>query len=173
MDDKKVARLSMDALYLCAALLLSFVEALLPPLPLPGVKLGLANLAILLCAITMRLSDGVLVALARWLLTGLLFGSGTSLLFALSGTVCMLFTLFILVHIPLVRQLSCIGVSVLTAAAHNLGQLLCASLLYGWGMGLLRVYGGMLLLLGTLCGALTGAIGNVLLRRLYPQNTCK
>ncbi len=172
MDDKKVARLSRDALYLCAALMLSFVETLLPPLPIPGIKLGLAHLAILLCALTMSLSDAVIVALARWLLTGLLFGSGTSLLFSLCGTVCMLATLFFLLHIPFTKYLSCIGVSILTAAAHNLGQLFCASLLYGWGTGLLRVYGGMLLLMGTLCGALTGAICNVLLRRLYPKVKC-
>lgn len=166
MDDKKVARLTKDALYLCAALMLSFVETLLPALPFPGVKLGLANLAILLCALTLGFSDAVAVALARWLLTGLLFGSGTSLLFALSGTVCMLAILFLLLHFPLTKYLSCIGFSVLTAAAHNFGQLLCACLLYGWGMGLFRVYGGTLLLIGTLCGILTGAVCNVLLRRL-------
>lgn len=165
MADQNVARLTKDALYLCAALLLSFVETLLPPLPIPGVKLGLANLAILLCTLTMGLSDGVMVALARWLVSGLLFGSGTSLLFSLSGTICMLITLFLLLHLPLTKYLSCIGFSILTAAAHNFGQLLCATLLYGWGEGLLRVYGGTLLLIGTLCGVLTGAICNVLLRR--------
>lgn len=166
MADQNVARLTKDALYLCVALMLSFVETLLPALPFPGVKLGLANLAILLCTLTIGFSDAVAVALARWLLTGLLFGSGTSLLFALSGTICMLATLFLLLHLPLTKYLSCIGISLLTATAHNLGQLLCAAFLYGWGIGLLRVYGGSLLLIGALCGTVTGTVCNVLLSRI-------
>lgn len=167
MDDQKpntARRLALDAMFLCAALLLAFVEALLPPLPLPGVKLGLANLAVLVCTYALGMGDGVRVALARWLLSGLLFGGGVSLLFSLAGTLSMLLTLFVLRHISLGRHLSFIGISILTAAAHHMGQLLCATLVYGWGWGLLRVYGGAMLLIGTFCGTLTGGLCNLLFR---------
>lgn len=164
--------MTTDAMYLCAALMLAFLESMLPPLPVPGLKLGLANLAVLCCTYGVGLADGAAVALARCLLTGLLFGSGTSLLFSLSGTGCVLAVLFLLrlAGRLLNGRLSFVGISVLTAAAHHLGQLSCAALLYGWGISILAVYGGGLLLAGTACGALTGWIANLLFRRLQDKN---
>ena len=76
MDNHKhLRRLTLDAMFLGAALMLAFAEALLPPLPFHGVKLGLANLATLCCAYAVGLADAALVALARWVLSGLLFGA--------------------------------------------------------------------------------------------------
>ena len=158
----------MDAMFLCAALMLAFLESLLPPLPIPGVKLGLANLATLCCTYSTGLAVGAAVAFSRWLLAGLLFGSGTSLLFSLSGTVCVLAVLGIL-HLSgrwICGRLSYVGISALAALSHNLGQLACAGLLYGWGREILLFYGGGLLLAGTACGALTGWICNLLFRHL-------
>lgn len=177
-----IRRLTTDAMFLCAALMLAFLESLLPPLPVPGVKLGLANLAILCCVYGVGLADGAAVAVIRWLVMGLLFGSGTSILFSLAGTVSVLGMLCLLhlagqIHIKRndgeqvsdVRihggRLSFVGISVLTALAHNLGQLFCASLLYGWGREILLVYGSGLVLCGTTCGTLTGWICNLLFRR--------
>lgn len=157
--------LALDAMLLGAALLLSFVEAILPPLPLPGVKLGLANIVLLICTFAVGWGDCVMVAMARWLLMGLLFGGGVSMLFSLAGTLCVLAMLRLLSALPLCRHLSFVGISILTALAHQSGQLVCASILYGWGMGLLRVYGGGMVLLGTLCGALTGWLCSLLFRR--------
>jgi len=161
-------RLAADAMFLGAALMLAFLENLLPPLPVPGLKLGLANLAVLLCTYSMGLADGAAVALSRCLLTGLLFGSGTSILFSLAGTLGVLAMLSLL-HVCgrlLAGRISFIGISVLTAMTHHLGQLLTAGLLYGWGREILSVYGGMLFLAGSACGGLTGWIMNLLFRRL-------
>ena len=160
--------MTTDAMYLGAALMLAFLESLLPPLPVPGLKLGLANLAILLCACTMGLTDGGAVAFSRCLLTGLLFGSGTSILFSLSGTTAV-FLMLVFLHLIgrwINGRLSFIGISILCALAHHTGQLSCAALLYGWGREILSAYGGGLLLAGTLCGALTGWTANLLYRRL-------
>ncbi len=163
----RIRRLTADAMFLCAALMLAFLESLLPPLPIPGVKLGLANLAILCCVYGMGLADGAAVAVLRWLVTGLLFGSGTSILFSLAGMVCVLAMLCLLRSTNRIHggRLSFMGISVLTALAHNLGQLFCAALLYGWGKEILLVYGGGLMLFGAACGMLTGWICNLLFRR--------
>lgn len=162
-----IRRLTICAMFLCAALMLAFLESLLPPLPVPGVKLGLANLAILCCVYGVGLADGAAVAFIRWLIMGLLFGSGTSMLFSLAGTICVLGMLCLLRFSGRIftGHMSFVGISVLTALSHNLGQLVCASLLYGWGREILAVYGGGLLLAGTACGALTGWICNLLFRR--------
>lgn len=163
----RIRRLTICAMFLCAALMLAFLESLLPPLPIPGMKLGLANLAILCCVYSVGLAAGTAVALLRWLVTGLLFGSGTSILFSLSGTVSVLGMLCLLRLTGRIHggRLSFAGISVLTALAHNLGQLFCASLLYGWGREILLVYGGGLMLCGAGCGMLTGWICNLLFRR--------
>lgn len=163
----RIRRLTTDAMFLCAALMLAFLESLLPPLPVPGVKLGLANLAILCCAYGIGPADGAAVAMIRWLITGLLFGSGTSMLFSFAGMVSVVGMLCLLHFTDRLHggHLSFVGISVLTALAHNLGQLFCASLLYGWGREILLVYGGGLVLFGTACGTLTGWICNLLFRR--------
>lgn len=155
-------------MYLGAALMLAFLESMLPPLPVPGLKLGLANLAVLLCTYTVGTADGAAVAFSRCLLMGLLFGSGTSLLFSLSGAAAVLCMLLLLRLGDrwLGGRLSFIGISILCALAHHGGQLSCAGLLYGWGRDILSVYGGGLILAGTLCGALTGWVANLLCGRL-------
>ena len=163
-------RLTTDAMYLGAALMLAFLESLLPPLPVPGLKLGLANLAVLCCSFAVGLPDGAAGAFSRCLLMGLLFGSGTSLLFSLSGTTAVLLMLCLLRLTGLCRHLSFIGISILTASAHHAGQLFCAGLLYGWGTSILSVYGGGLLLAGIVCGALTGWFANMLCRRTDISN---
>ncbi len=165
-DNKSVSTVVTTAMYVTCALMLSFLESLLPPLPVPGAKLGLANLALLLCFCHMGPGWGTISAFVRWLLTGILFGSGTSLLFALSGTCCTVAMLWFLRCIPFGRRLSFLGLSVLSAVAHCLGQLGCAGILYGWGLSVLSMYGGWLLLLGTGCGAFTGMVANLLVRRL-------
>ena len=130
-SDKRVARIAENAAFLSLALILSFVESFLPPalLPLPGFKIGLANLAILAVFYrTERLADAAVVSLCRCLITFLLFGNVTALLFSLCGGAMVLGMLALAGR---VRGFSFIGVSALSAAAHNLGQLAAAVLLTG------------------------------------------
>ena len=130
-SDKRVVRAAENAAFLSLALILSFVESFLPAaiLPLPGFKIGLANLAVLaLFYRTERLADTAAVSLCRCLVTFLLFGNVTSLFFSLCGGAMVLLMLALVCRM---RGVSFIGVSVLCAAAHNAGQLLAAVLLTG------------------------------------------
>jgi heptaprenyl diphosphate synthase len=155
----------------CAALLviamaLSYLEAVLPlqaVIPLPGVKLGLANLAILVAAHRHGAAAAAAVSVTRVILSSLLFGSVSSMAFSLSGA---LFSLLVLTSLlPLRgRWLSYIGLSVACAAAHSAGQILCAVLwmhessLFG--------YLPILLLISLFTGTLTGTGANLLAERL-------
>jgi len=156
-------------MFLGTALVLSFLEAVLPVSFLPGFKPGLANIAVLACTYAVGLADGGTVALLRCLITALLFGSGTSMLFSFTGMLSVLAVLVLLrfLHPVLKTRLSFIGISILTALAHNLGQLACAALLYGWGLEILTTYGGILLTAGVFCGMLTGFLTNLLFSRLW------
>lgn len=130
-SDKRVVRVAENAAFLSVALILSFVESFLPAaiLPLPGFKIGLANLAILSVFYrTEHLADAAVISLCRCLITFLLFGNVTSLLFSLCGGAMVIGMLALAGRM---RGLSFIGVSVLCAAAHNAGQLLAAVLLTG------------------------------------------
>lgn len=132
-SDQRVVRVAGNAAFLSLALILSFVESLLPAavLPLPGFKVGLANLAILAVFYrTHRLADTAVISFCRCLITFFLFGNVTSLLFSLCGGTMVIGMLFLL-KLKQARGLSFIGVSVLCAAAHNLGQLIAAVCLTG------------------------------------------
>ncbi len=157
--DRRTVRLAADAAFLSLALVLSFVESFLPAavLPLPGFKIGLANLAILAAFYrTGRLADAAVISLCRCLVTFLLFGNPTGLLFSLCGGALVLVMLGLLRR---VRGLSFVGISVLCALAHNLGQLTAAVLLTGWAV---LAYLPALLA----ASAFYGTINGVLLNRM-------
>ena len=156
-SDRWVTRVAGNAAFLSLALILSFVESLLPAavLPLPGCKVGLANLALLAVFYrTHRLADTAVISLCRCLITFFLFGNVTSLLFSLCGGAMVLGMLFLLKR---VRGLSFVGVSVLCAAAHNLGQLAAALCLTGTAI---LAYTPALLAAAAFYGAVNGVILN-------------
>lgn len=133
-SDRQTVRLAENAAFLSLALVLSFVESFLPAalLLLPGFKIGLANLALLAVFYRSgRLADTAVVSLCRCLVTFLLFGNPTGLMFSLCGGALVIVMLGM---VRRVRGLSFIGISVLCALAHNLGQLAAAVLLTGWAV---------------------------------------
>ncbi len=121
---KKVARLG---LFLCAAMLISYIETLLPlPLGVPGLKIGLANTAVLFLLYTDRFSTALGVNVLRILLTHILFGNVMGLAYALTGGILSSCVMFLAKKIP---ALGPVGISVLGAVCHNLGQTAAAALL--------------------------------------------
>ena len=126
----RVKRVSSLGLLTALALILSYLESLLPlPVMLPGFKLGLCNVVVLFCAYRLSLWDAAVLSLIRVLVTSLLFGNITGFLFSLFGAV-LAFVAIVLAKTLLSKSLSFVGVSVLSAAAFNLGQILAAALLY-------------------------------------------
>ncbi len=121
--------ISRDALLLALALLLSYIEHLVPlSFALPGMKLGLANLAVMYTYLHVGPLHGATVSLLRVVLVSLLFGQASSFLFALLGAACALLVLFFLSRTD---KISRVGLSVACAAAHGVGQIAAAVLLYG------------------------------------------
>ncbi|MBQ4353540.1 MAG: Gx transporter family protein [Clostridia bacterium] len=165
-SDKRIRRAALDASFTCAALLLSFVEALFPLalLPLPGFKAGLANIAILFTAFSLSVPDAAAVSLCRILLTFLFFGSPTSLLFSFSGGALVIVLLALLNILGLQAKMSFTGISVLAAAAHNAGQLTAALFLTSTAV---LSYAPALLAASLVYGGLTGILLSLLPDRLY------
>ena len=156
-------RLATDAMLLSAALILSYLEAILPlQLPVFGFKLGLANIAIVLASYRAGRSDALVITLLRVFITSLLFGSVTSFCFSLAGGLLAWGT--VALTKPLYGKISLVGVSVSAAAAHNLGQTLAACLLFTSIAP--ASFLGWLFLLSVPAGILTGLLGEAILRIL-------
>lgn len=146
-------KLTVLALFTALSLAIYAAECALPPLlPLPGMKLGLANIITLLLLRHYTLKETSLVLLARILLSALLFGQAVSLLYSLAGGI------FSLLFMYLVNRLTGSRFPFLTGAfgglTHNMGQLLTAFLLTRTPG--VFAYLPFLLLCGILTGLFTG-----------------
>lgn len=120
-------KISLYALFTAVAMIFSFIESLYSFSLIPGIKLGLANSAVLLLLYYGDIKGGILVNISRILLTTLLFSNPFSLLYSLSGAaVSMLFVIFLRKS----RFLSVVGCSVISAAVHNLTQITVAVLCF-------------------------------------------
>ena len=151
---KKTKTITQSAILIALALALSYTERFIPlqlVIPLPGVKLGLANIVTLTALFLLGWKRTLPILVIRCLLGGM-FGSLTSLIFSLAGGLLSLGIMALCRKIPL---FSLYGISILGAAVHNIGQILAA-------MALMRsvyvaAYLPYLLLIGIFTGLATGA----------------
>lgn len=168
LQGRWIRRICLNALLCAFAMMLSYLEVLLPLsalVPLPGMRLGLSNLAVTLVFVFLSPVDAALVSFVRILLMGLLFGSPTSFYFSAMGGAASFLLLLLMKLIG--RKCSFLGVSVLSAAAHNFGQIMAAVTLFG--TSLIFSYLPILLLASLLFGGLVGILLNLLVPRLAPH----
>ncbi len=126
---KKTYRLTLTSILLTLALALSYMERFFPLqmlIPLPGVKIGLANIVSLVALYLLGAKYALSILVVRSLLASFFAGSVTSFLFSATGGILALFVMFLSMR---VKFLSVYGVSILGAAAHNIGQIACAMIL--------------------------------------------
>ena len=146
-------------LLLTLALILSYVESLIPIfVSVPGVKLGLANLVVLICLYAYPSKYAFVISIMRVMLAGLLFGSMFSILYSLAGA---FFSLIVMLFAKKILKMGVLGVSVLGGVFHNMGQLLVAIIVVSnYRIGYLFPY---LLLSGIITGAVIGFIANAVI----------
>lgn len=144
------------------ALIFSYVETLIPiQFGIPGVKLGLANLIIVIALYRMKLSEAYLLSIVRVLLAGFIFGNYFSIIYSLAGG------LLSLTVMALLRQkggFSVIGVSIAGGVFHNIGQLIIASVIVETFS--VMYYVPVLLIAGLVTGLLIGIASDGMLKRL-------
>ena len=144
------------------ALIFSYVETLIPVnFGIQGVKLGLANLVIVIALYKMKLSDAFLLSVVRVVLSGFIFGNYFSILYSLSGGVLSLAVMALLKR---AGGFSVIGISIAGGIAHNIGQLIVAMLVVETFSVI--YYLPVLLLAGMLAGSVIGIAANEMLKRL-------
>lgn len=157
---KKLAALGVLT---AAALILSYLEALLPPIfaAIPGIKMGLPNIAIIYVLYRFGLKEAAAVSLVRLAVVAMLFGNAMTLIYSLAGALLSLTLMYLLKRLDIV---SMVGVSIVGGVSHNLGQILVAM----WLMETAEIgyYMIVLTVTGTIAGVLIGLAGSFIMRYL-------
>lgn len=155
-------KLAYLGLFTALACILGYVESLIPiSIGIPGIKLGLANLAVLYILIRYTWREAALVSVIRILVVGFLFGSAATIIYSLAGAALSL-ALMMLAHRKL--DFSVIFVSIVGGVSHNIGQLLIA--IYVAQTAALIYYAPVLLIAGIITGLLVGIVTQETLKRV-------
>lgn len=162
-------RLAVIAMLVAQAAVLHYLESLFPnPVPVPGVKLGLANIITLIALVVFDFRTAMAIAIMRTilgsLLAGTLFGMGFFMSFAGAVTATAVMALVLQVF----SMFSMVGISVLGAIAHNIGQLLMATLVLQFPG--IFLYLPAMLVFSIPTGFLTGLLTNELVRYIRATN---
>lgn len=159
----KTKKLSLMAMLTAASLIVFVIEAQIPaPVPVPGVKLGLANVITLIAMLLLGRREAGLILAVRIVMGSVFAGGVSAFLFSISGGV-LAYAIMCITVTRFPRKMLWV-VSALAAVAHNLGQLLAAIAVTKTAA--LMVYAPALLASGIITGVFTGLVAMYLVRRL-------
>lgn len=167
--ESRAKRICYSACLVAVALMCSYLEhfiSLTLLIPLPGVKLGVANLVTLFAAKRLNCEYAAGILFIRIGLSALLFGSVTTFFFSLGGAVFSYLVMVVLLKF-FCGYLSEVGISVACAASHQIGQIAAACILFA-NAAMFR-YLPILLLVSLITGTLVGMVLQMLLRRIPPM----
>ena len=158
----RTKKLTVLALSVALAMILSFVESQIPPfVPIPGVKIGLANIVVVFALYKLGWKEAVGISLLRVFLVSVLFGHAASFFYSFAGAVFSLCGMILLKKSGL---FSYMAVSVAGGVLHNAGQILMACILLE--TNIITYYLPVLILSGTLAGIVIGLIAAVMVSRI-------
>ena len=155
-------RISTKKIALCGvltalAMIFSYIESVIPvPIPVPGIKLGVANIAVITILYVLGVKEAIVINLLRIVLTSLLFGNVNSFLFSISGAALSLTIMIIMKKLDF---FSCIGVSVCGGVMHNIGQIIAA--VFIMGSEAIVFYLPVLIVSGVFTGVVIGVVSGI------------
>lgn len=159
----KTKKIALLGVLTTLALVLSYLETLLPPLSTvaPGIKIGLPNIVIIFLLYKFGVIEAVTISIIRVFIVALLFGNVMTLAYSFAGAILSIALMKLMMKIKLFSE---VGVSVVGGISHNLGQILVAIFLFdtvqiGYYMIILSVT-------GTIAGVVIGIIASMLLKKL-------
>lgn len=163
MRERKAARnTAVYGMLIGLAFIFSYLEAIIPiPVPIPGVKLGLANLVVIVGLYTIGIPGTIAVALIRIVLVGFTFGNVSSMLYSLSGGIV---SLILMIAFRKLNWFSQTGVSIIGGIGHNIGQLMMAAFITETAG--VFYYLPFLIVAGVVSGAVIGLLGGLVTERI-------
>ena len=156
---------AQTAVFIAAALILSYLEAILPLnvfLPVPGFKLGLSNI-IVLFLIHINKKQAMVVMLLKVLLSSILFGTAISFFFSISGGI-LSFCAMTVADFAFKERVTDVGLSAIGGVFHNLGQLCASGVVIGWRAA--YSYLSALIISGVISGIFCGLVLNAFSERI-------
>lgn len=158
----QIKRIAVLGVITAVAMILSYVEAILPPLwsAVPGIKIGLPNIVIIFALYRFGLKDAAVVSVIRLFLVALLFGNAMTLSYSAAGAVLSLACMALCKKFGI---FSTVGISIVGGVTHNLGQILVAIAFFSTAQ--LGYYMIVLAFTGTVAGVLIGVVSSVILKR--------
>jgi heptaprenyl diphosphate synthase len=159
MKSKKVA---IYGLLVALAFILSYIESLFPlAIAIPGIKLGLANLVVIVAIYKLGVKEAFTLSIIRIILVGFTFGSPSTMMFSLVGG---LLSWLLMVIFQKSKLFSMVGVSIIGGIAHNIGQII-VSILVLENINIIY-YLPFLLVSGVITGGLIGILAAIIIKRL-------
>ena len=158
----KKSRVAFLGLFTAFAMILSFVESQIPsPVNgiIPGVKLGLPNIAIIIVLYRFGFKEAFIVSMLRVLLTSLLFGNAETMLFSIAGAI-LSFTVMYLLK----KQFDIVTVSIVGGVTHNIGQIFMAIIITDTPALLSWI--PFLMITGVVAGVVVGLVSSVSYKRI-------
>ncbi len=161
-NSKKVKNIALCGVLTTLAMIFSYIDSLISiPIPVPGVRIGISNIAIITVLYMVGIKEAVIVNVLRITLTSILFGNITSFWFSIAGGILSIAVMILLKKIDI---FSMVGVSVAGGVSHNIGQIIAAVLLMETNA--IFYYLPVLLITGTVTGVVIGIVAAMVLRRL-------
>lgn len=158
-DTRKMVILSA---LVAVAMILSYIESLVPAfVAVPGVKVGLSNIATVFALYALGWPYAIIVSVIRVLLSSLLFGNAVSLIYSLSGAFLALIAMILLKKF---NFFSTIGVSVAGGVCHNAGQIIAACIVME--NAAISLYIVPLIVSGTIAGIVIGTVAGIIVERV-------
>lgn len=161
MNTKKIAYLG---LLIALAFVLSYVEFLLPiNIGVPGAKVGLANIVVVVALYTIGGKNAFILSVIRVILVGLTFSNPAMTIYSIAGALLSFVIMYLTKRFS---KFSMTGVSVLGGVFHNVGQIIVAMFLMETKS--LVFYLPVLIILGTISGIVIGLLAAMIVKRIRP-----
>ena len=161
MKRDKIKSIALFGMMVALAFTFSYLESLIPfDFAIPGVKLGLANLVVVVALYTMKPGEALCIVIIRIFLAGLTFGNAYSLAYSLCGGLLSYAVMLLFKK----TKLSIIGVSMLGGTFHNIGQIIVAAIVLGTAR--IAYYLPVLLVSGVATGLAIGIVSKLITDRV-------
>ena len=168
MRNKQAQQIALSGLLTSLMLVFGFIERQFPlPVPVPGIKLGLANSVLLYALYMLGVKRATVLMLLKALMSWLIYTNMNAMFYSLAGGV---FSLAAMVLISRVKGVSIIGVSALGAVFFNVGQILVAVVMLNTPQ-LIFTYLPILMISGVVTGVLTGVVAQMVMKHLKAMGT--
>lgn len=155
-------KLTTLSLMVTFALILSYIESRIPTfVAIPGVKVGLANIAVIFTLYKLGTKEAIAISAVRVFLVSLLFGSPVSLIYSLSGAILSLGLMILLKGLTPLKE---VAISVTGGVMHNVGQIAVASIMLDTNVVI--YYLPFLILSGTIAGIAVGTVSALLIQKV-------